>query len=165
MKKNKIINIIVGVALCISLCGNVYLFQCLSSNNEAIAAMSNQVIVADDQILDLQQQLSDFNNLQKQVEDLQAQLTASNEQISTLETSLSESNSQIASLEQEIAENEVTIASLQSQQSTVEAQQPQTPVQTQQPVTNNIPGPVFGEGAVMGTGDGSGAIGSFGHYE
>lgn len=176
MKKNKIINIIVGVALCISLCGNVYLFQRLSSDREAIAVMSNQVIVADESIAELNNQLSQYEDLENQILDLQDQLNQSSNKIANLEQSLQASESEktdletkISDLETQISDKEAIITGLEAQHQSSTITNNTSTQQIQQPTNEAPPLGLHGTFKDMmeagsGTGDGNGA-GFGGHYE
>lgn len=77
MKENLIARLIVlllGIALVVSVVGNIYLLKNRSDTREQVAVISNQLLTADNQIADLQEQLTDFTALQTQVDDLQGQL-------------------------------------------------------------------------------------------
>lgn len=160
--KNKTINIILGIALCISVCGNIFLIKNWLDARGQVAVFSEKVIVADDQINDLNSRLSDFEDLQNEILVLQSQLAVSEEQVGFLENSLSESKTQIESLEAVLAENQATIAELEKQQEIVEKPAITQPVQQQQPVQQpaNPPaglGNMGTFGGTMGTGTGDGA--------
>lgn len=169
--KNKTINIILGIALCISVCGNIFLIKNWLDARGQMTVFSNQIVVADDQINNLHDQLSDFENLENEILALQSQLADSEEQAGLLENSLSESEAQVESLEAVLAENQATIAELEKQQEIVEKPAVTQPVQQQQPSVpvNNIPGPVFGgasfDGNPTGTGTGMEHSGDFGIFE
>ena len=169
--KKKIINIIIGVALCISLCGNVYLFRLLSSSRETVAAMSNQIIVGDDLIDSLEQQLTD---LESQISDLQAQLNQSSDKINNLEESLQTSEAEradletkISDLETQISDKEAIITGLEAQHQSSTVTTNTTTQQIHQPTTGVMPlGPGGASGFTgvpTGTGDGNGA--GFVHVE
>lgn len=93
--KNKIVTIILGVVLIVSVVFNIYLFSNMAKSKDEIAALSSQVVTADEQIEDLQKQAADLDKLQEQLSDLQEQLAESNEQIKTLENALAEKDAQI----------------------------------------------------------------------
>lgn len=75
---------------------------------------SSQAVTADEQISDLQEQVTD----------LHAHLDQSNEQIGTLENLLAESNAQIESLETTLAESNTTIAESEQQAAENKYRQP-----------------------------------------
>lgn len=173
MKKNKIINIIIGVALSISLCVNAVLVKNWTDARGQVAVFNDQLIVADDQLNILLEKISDYEEIQAQVGDLQRQLAENAEQIGTLESSLSESNAQIAEMESTIQENNATIAALTEQlaeaqrktQSNSNGNSNSSSNNNNTPTTptpiNPMPGSMFGgpgfDGKPTGTGDGNGA--------
>lgn len=159
--KNRIIIIILGIILVISVCGNIFLGRNWADARGQVTVFSERVISADEQLNSLQEQLVDLEDLRGQVADLQASLSQSNEQIASLETSLAESNEQIKNLENTIGENNATIAELEEQ--IAENQRQQANTGNNNPSSNNrttpinpMSGPVFGENMTMGTGDGNG---------
>lgn len=116
MKKKfiaKIIGLILGIVLVISVSGNIYLLKNRSDTKEEVAIMNNQLVTADNQIADLQEQLTDLTALQTQVDDLQRQLTESREQIESLETTNAENNTTISDLEEQLAEQEQLLSEFQ----------------------------------------------------
>lgn len=169
--KNKTINIILGIALCISVCGNIFLIKNWLDARGQMAVFSEKVIVADDQINDLNSKLSDFEDLQNEILVLQSQLADSNNQIKTLESSLAESEIEIQDLKNVIAENETTINSLMEQQekTTPQSQVNSNPSSNGNMPTHSMPGTTFGgagfDGNPTGTGTGTEITGSFGTYE
>lgn len=124
--KNKVPMILLGCVLVFSVGLNIYLFCSLSETRGQVAVFSSRVVTADEQVTDLQEQLSGLEDLQGQVADLQASLSQSNEQIASLETSLAESNEQITNLESTIRENNATIAELEEQIAENQRQQANT---------------------------------------
>lgn len=104
--KNKIVTIILGIALLLSVGGNIYLVKTMTDTKGEVNALSNQLVTADNQIADLQEQLTDLTALQEQVDDLQAQLAESREQIENLESTIAENNTTIANLEEQLAQQE-----------------------------------------------------------
>lgn len=126
--KNKIITIILGITLLLSVGGNIYLVKTMTNAKGEVNALSNQLVTANNQIADLQEQLTDLSALQAQVNDLQEQLTQSNTQIENLETTIAENNTTISDLEEQLAEQE---------QST-----PTSNTQTEQPSANPVSTPV-----------------------
>lgn len=116
MKKKfiaKIIGLILGIVLVISVSGNIYLLKNRSDTKEEVAIMNNQLVTANNQIADLQEQLTDLTALQTQVDDLQRQLTESREQIESLETTNAENNTTISDLEEQLAEQEQLLSEFQ----------------------------------------------------
>ncbi len=172
--KSRIINIILGIALCISVCGNIFLTISWLNARGQVAVFSSQVIETDSQMNDLREQISGMSELQQQIENLENEILDREGQINTLEASLAESTEQINNLEKTIEENESIIASLEEQQ-----QQNEKPATTQpslQPSTGNnntpvnpMPGSVFGgegfDGNPTGTGTGMEHSGDFGTFE
>lgn len=71
----KIINIIVGIALCISVCGNIYLIKLMEETKGQVEVYSSKVVAADDQIV----------GLQEKVAELERQVTDKEEEIKKLE--------------------------------------------------------------------------------
>lgn len=126
--KNKIVTIILGIALLLSAGGNIYLVKTMTDAKGEVNALSDQLVTANNQIADLQEQLTDLSALQAQVNDLQGQLTQSNTQIENLETTIAENNTTISDLEEQLAEQE---------QST-----PTSNTQTEQPSANPVSTPV-----------------------
>ena len=129
--KNKVFNIVLGVLLIISIAGNIFLLKSASDTQGEVAAFSSRLVIADNQIADLQEQLTDFEEIQEQVADLQDRIAQSKEQIEALETSISESNTQIDSLESAIEENNITIENLQEQLATAQKNNQQQTAQQQ----------------------------------
>lgn len=113
--KNKIVTIILGIALLLSVGGNIYLVKTMTDTKGKVSALSDQLVTADNQIADLQEQLTDFSALQAQVNDLQGQLTQSNSQIESLETTITENNTTISDLEEQLAEQEQLLSESQEQ--------------------------------------------------
>lgn len=111
----RITGIILGIALVVSLGGNIYFLKNKSDTREEISVISNQLVTADNQIADLQEQLSDLTALQAQVDDLQGQLTESREQIESLENTIAENNTAITDLEGQLAEQEQLLSEAQEQ--------------------------------------------------
>lgn len=111
----RITGIILGVALVISVAGNIYLLKNRSDTKKEVAVISNQLVTADDQIADLQEQLTDLTALQAQVDDLQAQLTESRAQIESLENTIAENDTTITDLEGQLAEQEPLLSESQEQ--------------------------------------------------
>ncbi len=126
--KNKIVTIILGIALLLSVGGNIYFMKTMTDTNEKVDTLSGQLVTADNEIADLQEQLTDLSALQAEVNDLQGQLTQSNTQIESLETTVAENNATISDLEEQLAEQE---------QST-----PTSNAQTEQPSANSVSTPV-----------------------
>ena len=168
--KNKIVIIILGCALTCSIGLNIFLFHSLSATKGQVSVFSDKVVTADNQVTDLQNQLSGLNDLQDQVEQLEEQLADNEEQIATLENAIAERENQIKGLETALAEGQATIEELEKQQiaeKPVATQQPAvTPApQQQQPVqqpVNPMPGGTMGDVTWGTPGDGSGADGDFG---
>lgn len=104
--KNKIVTIILGIALLLSVGGNIYLVKTMTDTNEKVNTLSGQLVTADNEIADLQEQLTDISALQAEVNDLQGQLTQSNTQIESLETTITENNTTISDLEERLAERD-----------------------------------------------------------
>lgn len=104
--KSKIVTIILGIALLLSAGGNIYLVKTMTDTKEKVNALNGQLVTADNQIADLQEQLTNLSALQVQVNDLQGQLTQSNTQIESLETTIAENNTTISDLEEQLAEQE-----------------------------------------------------------
>lgn len=168
--KNKIVTVFLGCALIFSISLNIYLYHSLTTTRGQVAVFSEQVVVADDQINDLNSKLSDFEDLQNEILVLQSQLADSNNQIKTLESSLAESDIEIQDLKNVIAENETTINSLREQQekTTPQSQVNGNPSSNGNIPTHSMPGTTFGgvgfDGNPTGTGTGEGALG-FGTFE
>lgn len=169
--KKKIISIITICIMLLSICFNIYFLLQISESRKQIAVFSSQVIVADDQINDLNSKLSDFEDLQNEILVLQSQLADSNKQIKTLESSLAESEIEIQDLKNVIAENETTINSLieQQEKTTPQSQINSNPSSNGNIPTHSMPGTTFGgagfDGNPTGTGTGTEITGSFGTYE
>lgn len=72
--KNKLVTIILGIALLLSVGGNIYLAKTMTDTKGEVNALSSQLVTADNQIADLQEQLTDLSALQARVADLQGQL-------------------------------------------------------------------------------------------
>lgn len=113
--KNKIVTIILGIALLLSAGGNIYLAKTMTDAKGEVNALSDQLVTANNQIADLQEQLTDLSALQAQVNDLQGQLTQSNTQIENLETTIAENNTTISDLEEQLAEQEQLLSESQEQ--------------------------------------------------
>lgn len=113
--KNKIVTIILGIALLLSVGGNIYLVKTMTDTKGKVNALSDQLVTANNQIADLQEQLTDLSALQAQVNDLQGQLTQSNTQIENLETTIAENNTTISDLEEQLAEQEQLLSQSQAQ--------------------------------------------------
>lgn len=116
--KNKIVTFILGIALTISVAGNICLVWLSSNAKGEATALSNQLVTADSQIADLQGQLADFAEVQAQVADLQEQLTYFTElqtQVADLQEQLLESQGLTESLESIIIEQNTTMADLEEQ--------------------------------------------------
>lgn len=113
--KNKIVTIILGIALLLSAGGNIYLVKTMTDAKGEVNALSDQLVTANNQIADLQEQLTDLSALQAQVNDLQGQLTQSNTQIENLETTIAENNTTISDLEEQLAEQEQLLSESQEQ--------------------------------------------------
>ena len=104
MKKKVIVRIaglVLGIALIVSVGGNIYLFKNTSDSREEVNALSSQLVTADNQIAGLQEELTDLTALQAQVDDLQGQLTESREQIESLESTIAENDTTITDLEEQ----------------------------------------------------------------
>lgn len=114
--KNKIVTIILGIALLLSVGGNIYLVKTMTDTNEKVSTLSGQLVTADNEIADLQEQLTDLSALQAEVNDLQGQLTQSNTQIESLETTITENNATISDLEEQLAEQEKLTSNTQTEQ-------------------------------------------------
>lgn len=71
----KIINIIVGIVLVISLCGNIYLIKIMEETKGQVEVYSSKVVAADDHIL----------GLEEKVAELERQVTDKEEEIKKLE--------------------------------------------------------------------------------
>lgn len=104
--KNKIVTIILGIALLLSVGGNICLVKTMTDTNEKVNTLSGQLVTADNEIADLQEQLTDISALQAEVNDLQGQLTQSNTQIESLEATITENNTTISDLEEQLAERD-----------------------------------------------------------
>lgn len=91
--KNKILTIILSVALVISVGVNIYLINDVNNSKETIDAISNQLEESNEQIADLEGRL----------EAIQEQLSFSNEQIVTMEDAFAENEGGIDLDEVEIA--------------------------------------------------------------
>lgn len=107
MKKEviaRIIGIILGIALVISVVGNIYLIKISSDTKGEVTTLSSQLVTADNQITDLQ----------AQVDDLQGQLTESMEQIQSLESTVAENNTTITDLEEQLDAQRQTASSQNS---------------------------------------------------
>lgn len=120
--KNKIVTIILGIALLLSVGGNIYLVKTMTDTNKKVNTLSGQLVTADNEIADLQEQLTDISALQAEVNDLQGQLTQSNTQIESLETTITENNATISDLEEQLAERD-NQQNIQSEAETVEQTQ------------------------------------------
>lgn len=118
----RITGIILGVALVISVAGNIYLLKNMSNTREEAAVISNQLVTADNQIADLQEQLADLTALQAQVDDLQGQLTESREQIESLENTIAENDTTITDLKEQLAEQEQLLLETQEHAQTASNQ-------------------------------------------
>lgn len=55
--KNKIVTIILGIALLLSAGGNIYLVKTMTDAKGEVNALSDQLVTANNQIADLQEQL------------------------------------------------------------------------------------------------------------
>ncbi|MCM1259047.1 MAG: hypothetical protein NC307_14520 [Roseburia sp.] len=137
--KKKITAILIGCIM-LSVALNVYFLWRISSANKQISVFSSQVVMVDDEIEELNNQLSGLGELENKVKDLQEQLAQRDEEISRLTASLTGNEMEIARLENEVAEGKTAIESLEEQQQQPEqqeiAEQPaqQQPQQPQQPV-------------------------------
>lgn len=67
----KIINIIVGIALVISLCGNIYLIKLMEETKGQVEVYSSKVVAADDHILGLEEKVAE---LERQVTDKEGEI-------------------------------------------------------------------------------------------
>lgn len=54
--KSKIVTIILGIALLLSAGGNIYLVKTMTDTKEKVNALNGQLVTADNQIADLQEQ-------------------------------------------------------------------------------------------------------------
>ena len=184
--KNKLVTIILGCILIASIGLNIYLFSSLSSLKTQAEASSDQLQTLNNQINSLQDQLSSQSELQSQLSDLEQQLANSKEEQKELEDTLSANQQHIKELEDTLSVNQEYIESLTSNNNitglegsgggtstTIPSDFPyvdRTPADQQQPIQQpgelpaGLSGFSFGD-IPQGTGDGSGAIGHFGHYE
>ncbi len=106
--KNKVVNIVLGVVLVISIVGNIYIVKLTSDAKEDVTALRDQLVTADGQIVDLERQLTSFAHVQEHVTDLQGQLTDFEKvqtEVADLEKQLTESKELIESLESTITEH------------------------------------------------------------
>ena len=169
--KNRIIIIILGIILVISVCGNIFLGRNWADARGQVTVFSERVISADEQLNSLQEQLSDLEDLREQVADLNSQLENSESQVKALEATLSENTAKMEGMESTIEENNATIADLEEQLAEAQRKQQANTGNSNFSSNNNntpvnpMPGPMFGENMTMGTGDGSGANGHFGSLE
>lgn len=154
--KSKVVNIVLGVVLVISVVGNIYMVKLSSEAKEDVAAIRNQLAAADNQIVDLEGQLTSFAQVQGHVADLQGQLTDFEKvqtEVFNLQKQLTESKDLIESLESTITEQNITVAGLEEQRANQEqlllaaqANANKQYKQAQQPVAQPVGNdPVYGQ--------------------
>ena len=120
--KNKIVATILGISLVLSVIGNIYLVKTMTDTKGEVNALSSQLVSADNQIVDLQEQLTGLTALQIQVNDLQEQLTKSKEQIESLESTIAENTATNVDSEGRLAEEEQSLPETQEQAQTASSQ-------------------------------------------
>lgn len=172
--KNRTIITVIGIALVISICGNIILAKNWTDTRGQVTVFSSRVMTADEQITDLQEQLTDLEDLREQVADLNSQLENSRSQVKALEDTLSENNAQMESMESTIEESNATIAALEEQLAEAQRKQQATNAgggnsNSNPKPFNPMPGPIFEyipgvSDSGIGTGAGS-AYGEVGTFE
>lgn len=114
--KSKIVTIIIGIALAVSVVGNICLIRMYSEVKEELTDAGNQFVIVQDRITNLQGQLADFAELQAQESELQGQLTDFTElqtEVTDLQRQLEENQGLIEGLESTITEQTENIADLE----------------------------------------------------
>ena len=121
--KSKVVNIVLGVVLVISVVGNIYIVKLSSDAKEEAAAIRDQLTAAEGQVVDLEGQLAGFNEVQEYVAGLQGQLADFEKvqtEVSDLQKQLTESKDLIESLESTITEQNIIVANLEEQRANQE---------------------------------------------
>ncbi len=114
--QSKIVTIILGIALAVSVVGNICLIRMYSEVKGELKDVSNQSVVVRDRITNLQGQLADFAELQAQESELQGQMTDFTElqtEVTGLQRQLEENRGLIESLENTVTEQTENIADLE----------------------------------------------------
>lgn len=113
--KSKIVTIVIGIALAVSVVANICLIRMYSEVKGELKDVGNQSVAVRDRITNLQGQLADLAELQAQESELQGQMTDFTElqtEAADLQRQLEENRGLIGGLESTITEQKENIADL-----------------------------------------------------